>query len=53
MIRRLLTRWAARWLSAAAHKGRASERDRIKDKAQSMRRAMGLPDSPALHTKGN
>lgn len=53
MIRRFFTRWAARHLSAVAHERRENSRDAIKAKAQSMRRAMGLPDHPLLTTKGN
>lgn len=54
MIRRLLTRWAARWLSAAAHKGRLTDKQRIKNRTRQLRAELGLPDHPALTTtKGN
>lgn len=53
MIRRIITRWAAKWLNRARDDHRISERDRFKAKAQSMRLAMGMPAHPALSTKEN
>ena len=54
MIRRFLTRLAAKWLNRARDERRISDRERFRAKAQSMREAMGLPHHPSLTTtKGN
>ena len=51
MIRRLLTRWAAKWLNRARDDRLISDREHFKAKAQTMRLAMGMPAHPALSTK--
>ena len=43
MIRRILTRWAARWLSAAAHKDRFTDKQRVKARTRQLRAELGLP----------
>lgn len=53
MIRAWLNRWAANRLGSIARDQRASDREVIKAKAQTMRLAMGMPAHPALSTKEN
>lgn len=48
MIRRFLTRLAARWLSNVAHERRESSRGAVRAKARQIRAERGLPELEIL-----